>query len=214
MNRRSMLTACALVLASAVQSQSTAAPSVPADCAKEVSSDTGQPVFFPRQGALLWGLSTRPAINGSAIPIAIWIYNTTDKVESLDTCSIQEFFQSGFDLFDSSSWEILSKSDEELYRAEIAAGRLLSSAYVCTANGIVTIQPHACLHGKFSSFDRIYTENLADLYSSPLKPGEYFLVPAVREPYSGPSVNRTRPKDGPFVKLEILPIPGTPVPHN
>ena len=34
---------------------------LPAEVAKSVSADTGQPVMFPPRGDLVWGLSTKPA---------------------------------------------------------------------------------------------------------------------------------------------------------
>jgi hypothetical protein len=153
------------------------APPLPAECAKDVTDDTGLPVMLPSKGPLTWGLSTRPAAYGDEIPVILWLDNPTDKPQPVWTCmNIDWFWLSGILVFDSAGQRVLNVSEEKQFResgTKPPAGRELMG---CTRNFPINIPPHTCMHGIFSQPAYDFVRDLRTYYSLP--PGRYFIAQA------------------------------------
>jgi hypothetical protein len=157
----------------------TSAISVPSGCTADVSMDTGRPVMFRSVGGLAWGLSTKPIPYGEAVPVILWVCNTTDAPKDIMTCSdIARFWRGGIDLFDSSGHRVLNQEEENQKKLRESGGAPVSigSGMPCIDSAI-NILPHSSIHGSFSKSDYL---SLRAPYSPP--PGRYFIVPSERGP--------------------------------
>jgi hypothetical protein len=154
---------------------------VPSGCTADVSGDTGRPVIFLSVDGLAWGLSTKDTPYGEAVPVILWVCNTTDNPQSVMTCSdISRFRGAGIDVFDSFGHRVLSTLEEnqkklrESGKPELVFG---GGPAVGCKDSPINIPPHSSVHGSFSTLDYL---SLRAPYSLP--PGRYFIVPSKRGP--------------------------------
>ena len=161
---------------------------VPGECLANASSDTGQPLMFPR-GPLSWGLSTKPIVYGQKLLVLLWIYNPTETPQSVMTCSdIDHFWAREIGIFSSADQRLSSRAAEKL-RKENYTGP--TPIFICARNFGINLPPHACLHGTFSQPEWDFARDLNDYYELPT--GSYFLVPMTgREAQSLPQGTRER----------------------
>jgi hypothetical protein len=177
---------------------------VPQECQKEETLDTGEPFMLPSHGDLKWGLSTRTTVYGETVPVLLWIYNPTDKPQSVWTCEgLDYFWLYGLDLFDSAGRRVLrtgEKSDESIPESENFRGSPGDCGFGCGRNFPIEIPPHACVHGRFSHLDHDFSRDLQSYDSLP--PGRYYLVPAKKVAGCKP-LKRTLPLSPPALMITV-----------
>ena len=163
------------------QAEPALAETVPKECAATASADTGQPTMLPSRGSVNWGLSTKDATYGDPVSVLLWLYNPTDKPQSVWTCmDIDWFWLGGIDVFDGSGHRVLTRAEVKQKERSPAGGTMLSAcAFVCTRNFPIEIAPHSCAHTTFSKPAYDFARDLATYYLLP--PGHYFLVRAERD---------------------------------
>jgi hypothetical protein len=149
-------------------------PPLPEACAKEVTTGTGRPFMFPSQGPVQFGLSSRPSAFRDNAPLAIWVYNPTDKEVGVMTCGdLDGFFIGGFDVLDQSENRVLAKQ-------EVKAGHtVMRELMACTRNFPINIPPHSCAHGDLDHPGYDFVKNLGSMYTLPA--GHYRVVPRHKE---------------------------------
>ena len=179
-------------------SQDEQAEATPKECAKDISSDTGVPVFFSRGSYsgidLIWGLSTKSPDYEDSIPVILWVANPTDKPSFVATCpNLSYFWLNGIEVFDSSGHRIASRREiqdrkEDEFRDKIA---------ICGRTLAIEIPPHSCKHTTFSKPDFDFYRDLSGLWDFQLR--RYFITPAERTTDYMP-IKRT---EKPTISLEI-----------
>jgi hypothetical protein len=154
---------------------------LPKKMAEEVSADTGQPVIFQRPGPLVWGLSTKTVAHREPIPVLLWLYNPTNKTQSVLTCNdIDWFWSSGIDVFDFSGQRMLTV----LERQQMQDPHIVKM-FLCSRNFNIDIPPHTCMHGRFSQpIWSDFGRDLREYYSLP--PGRYVIVPSETDQAGNP----------------------------
>jgi hypothetical protein len=169
-----------------LEQRAAAAGPLPKKCAESVSPDTGQPVMFPSQGPLTWGISSQPTHYGEPLPVLLWLDNPTDKPQPVWTCaSIDGFWISGIDVFDSAGHRVLSLNEEKQKKVGAPVMEMLSG---CSRNFPIDIPAHTCAHTDFSSFEYDFSRDLRSYFD--LSPGQYFIVAGERT-RDGKPVSRT-----------------------
>jgi hypothetical protein len=154
---------------------------LPKKCEEEVSPDTGRPVMLPSKNGVVWGLSTNPVHYGEPISVLLWLNNPTDEPQSVMTCGgIDYFWARGIDIFDSAGHRVLTRAEEKRKTAisqnpeQIPLPSRLEDTWMCDRNFPITIPPHACMHGTFSSLPYDFSRDLRTYYELP--PGRYYIV--------------------------------------
>jgi hypothetical protein len=147
---------------------------LPVACAKEVTPATGRPLMFPSEGAVQFGLSSRSSAFRDNAPLAIWVYNPTDKDVGVKTCAdLDGFFIGGFDVLDQGGNRVLAK--QEVKAGHSTMRQLMS----CTRNFAINIPARSCVHGDFDHPGYDFVKNLGSMYTLPA--GHYQVVPRLKE---------------------------------
>lgn len=156
-------------------SQDEQTQTTPQECAKDISSDTGVPVFFPRsseRGDLIWGLSTRSVDYPDSVPVILWIDNPSNKSGYVGTCSgIGQFWGTGIDVFDSTGHRVPMRSELQQNKDSN-----IQQLMTCGRNIQIEIPAHTCKHTTFSEHALDFFTDLNGEWD--FKPGRYFIVPA------------------------------------
>lgn len=147
---------------------------LPEACAKEITPATGRPLMFASHGTVQFGLSARSSAFRDNAPLAIWVYNPTDKEVGVMTCmDLDGLFLGGFDVLDQSGNRVLAKQ-------EVKAGHpTMRELMACTRNFPINIQAHSCVHGDLDHPGYDFVKNLGSMYTLPA--GHYQVVPRLKE---------------------------------
>ena len=177
---------------------------IPNECAKDVSSDTGTPVFFPlnpiHDANLIWGLSTKLSDYTDSIPIILWVANPTDKPSQVITCpDLSYFWRTGIEVFNSTGNRVTSRKEiQDQNKNEITR-----KIVICSRTFAINISPHFCKHTTFSKPDFDFYRDISSGWD--FKPGHYFISPAERTSEYVPIQRTEKPK----IALEINIVPKT-----
>jgi hypothetical protein len=136
--------------------------SLPAECRGQLDK-TGVPLFFSAEKGVRYGASLQANhfFNSFAIPLYVWINNTTDSAIDLGSCS----------MFQGREFYVWSNSDQSmLKRLDFETGSPRPEVIACSADIKITVRAHAC-----TTVSELY---LNEMYS--FLPGVYSVVERVQ----------------------------------